>query len=232
MAALVATPEGSLLTYFRSVAFSADRTPFHLNSKEGLANTARRTISALTNLKNHQLYFDPLTNSFELLLNSGGKRFYNASKNIYLLTYEILPSGNKLLYEYDEECRLSMIKEINATEKTLGWIKIQYDRESVHAEASDGKTVDYRFWEGDPLLSEVIRSDKPSLRYQYQIESDGRALLKKKELPEDRFVDIEYYSDEENKNKVKAITVPESTTQFSYGQNYIYTKSLKSNEVG
>ena len=125
-------------------------------------------ISCWTNLKNNELYFNPQTNSFELLLCSEGKRFYakHPSLDIYFITQEILPSGNKIFYEFDEKGQLSLIKETNASEKkVLAWIKIEYGN-GIHIETSDGKTADYQFQQdssGAQLLTRGDRSDKPTL---------------------------------------------------------------------
>lgn len=181
------TPEGSILTYagWHNTAGST-RSLLKVNAERealGLANTARGTINAWTNLKNNELYFDSQSNTFELILSSGGKRFYvkHPSIDTYLLSYEILPSGNKIFYEFDALGQLIFIKETNASEKKiLAWIKLQYAN-SIHIDTSDGQTADYHFQmdaSDRPLLTEVLRSDKPNLHYQYQI-ADGHALLRK-----------------------------------------------------
>jgi hypothetical protein len=194
----------------------------------GLANTAKGNISSWTNLKNNELYFNPQTNSFELDVCSGAKRIYvkHPSVDLYLLSYEVLPSGNKIFYEFDEKGQLTLIKETNATEqKVLGWIKIQYGN-GIHIDTSDKKTVDYQFQHnsGIPLLTEVLRSDKPQLHYQYQV-VDNHALLIKKELPDGRFVKLDYYTDKAKKCKVKTVTTPAgvrgtTSTHFVYKNAY------------
>jgi len=68
------------------------------------------------------------------------------------------------------------------------------------------------------LLSEVIRSNKPMLKYQYRIVGD-HPLLIRKDLPEGRFVQINYYADREN--KVELVTTPSgisgtTSTRFTY----------------
>ena len=225
------TPEGSILTYvgWHNPSSQKNRTLFKIDVEEktlGLTNTARGNINAWTNLKNNELYFNSQNNSFELVLSSGGRRFYvkHPSVDLYLLKLEVLPSGNKIFYTFDDRGQLVLIKETNAQEKkVLGWIKIEYG-DGVHIDTSEGKTVDYCFQQdasGHTLLSQVIRSDKPSLSYQYKI-LNGRALLTKKELPEGRFVSIDYDANQEN--KVSSVTTPATldettTTRFSYGQD-------------
>ncbi len=226
------TQEGCILTYVGWLnTMGSKRALFKIDVEEeifGFANTARGTINAWTNLKNNELYFDPQKNFFELFLSSGGKRFYikHPSLDIYLLHYEILPSGNKVFYEFDERGQLVLIKETNASEKKiLAWISLQYEN-GIHIETSDGKSVDYHFHKDATdytLLTDVLRSDKPNLHYQYET-VDDQTLLLKKELPECRYVEIRYYMDKENKYKVRSVTTPAGlsgtvTTQFSYGEN-------------
>ncbi len=230
MCIFVGTPEGSILSYTGWYnSNSKDHGIFKIDAEEeslGLANTARGNISAWTNLKNNELSFDSQNNSFELSLSSGGKRSYvkHPSLDLYLLKLETLPSGNKIFYEFDDQGKLKLVKETNAAEeRVLGWIKIEYG-DGIHVDTSDGKTVDYHFQQtssGHDLLSQVIRSDKPSLNYQYKVVGK-RALLTKKELPEGRFVSIDYDSHQEN--KVKSVTTPEgtsgtTTTWLSYSQD-------------
>jgi YD repeat-containing protein len=159
-------------------------------------------------------------------LNNGSKRFYvsHPSLNLYTLEQEILPSGNKVFYEYDDHCRPKLIKMTETSEKkVLSWIRIQYDR-TIHVDSSDGQTVDYQLEEnssGGNFLTKVIRSNKPSIQYQYRV-VDESVLLVRKDLPEGRFTEVDYYTDKAHKNKVKSVTTPAgvsgtTSTQFVYG---------------
>lgn len=221
----VGNPEGSILTYvgWHSSNNTSEKVLFKIDPEEecaGICNTAKGSISSWTNHKNNELYFDPVTDSLELHLCTKGKRFYqkNSSLNIYLLTHEILPSGNKIFYEFDKEGHLTYVKETNASEeKVLAWIRIQY-RDGVHVETSDGKVADYHF-DQDPsgarILTHVHRSCKPPVQYQYKI-IDNRALLIKKALPEGRTVQIEYNPDTSSYYKVRSVTIPVNESEASY----------------
>lgn len=229
----VGNPEGSILTYvgWRNITNPTKRILFKIDAEDeaaGLANTARGDVGAWTNLKNNELYYNPQSDSFELLLCTEGTRFYtkNPVENLYTITHEILPSGNKIFYEFSDKNQLTLIKQTNGSEKkVLAWIKIEYEN-GVHLETSDGKSADYQFQQdpsGTQLLTTVIRSNKPDLHYQYQVLND-HALLIKKTLPEGRFVGIDYYIDKTNECKVKAVTIPGGvsgtfTKQFIYDQN-------------
>jgi len=226
----VGTQEGSILTYvgWLNTIHPEKNTIFKIdpeNETVGLANTARGTIGCWTNLKNNEISFDSETDSFELKLASEGKRFYikNLAIGAYLLSHEILPSGNKIFYEWSEQGQITLIKETNASEKkVLAWMRFHYG-DGIHVETSDDKTVDYHFQKdssGYPLLTEVDRSHKPQLLYHYQV-VDNRALLLKKILPEGRFVQVDYYMDGENRYKVRSVATPDGVggtmaTYFSY----------------
>ncbi|MGB7128510.1 MAG: RHS repeat-associated core domain-containing protein [Candidatus Rhabdochlamydia sp.] len=232
----VGNSNGSILTYvgWRNITNPTKRSLFEIDAEiesAGIANTARGNVGAWTNLKNNKLYYDPQTDSFELLLCTEGKRFYvkSPTENFYCITHEILPSGNKIFYEFDENNQLVLIKETNAAEKKdLAWIKLQYEN-GVHIQTSDGQTAEYQFQKdatGIQLLTSVARSNKPDLHYQYEI-VDNYALLVKKTLPEGRFVQVEYYLSYysgKSKRKVSSVITPSSSketfkTRFTYKEN-------------
>jgi hypothetical protein len=234
----VGASEGSILTYlcWQNTSNSKAISLFKVDTEEkllGIANTARGALHAWTNLKNNELYFYAQSHHFELISSDHGRRFYikHPTLDFYVLEKEILPSGNKVFYKYDNQCRLELIKMTNHSEETLlSWIRIHYSN-IVHIESSDGQTIDYlleQYSSALPLLTQVIRSHQPSLCYQYRI-VEGNPLLIRKDLPEGRFTEIDYYTDKTNQNKVKSITTPAGThdtasIQFVYdrGTTEIY----------
>lgn len=221
----VGDSDGSMLTYtgWINLAKLNKRISFHLEPR-GIVNTSRGDISCWTNLKNNELYYDPQKDNFELYLCSEGKRFYTKIGESYLLTNEILPSGNKIFYEFDKESHVAFIKETNACEnKELAWVKFEYG-DDVYVETSDGKTAEYQFQKNDSsdikLLTHVTRSNKPEVTYQYLVR-DNHALLVAKDFPEGRFVQIDY----DAIHRVKSIVTPNTSSRtrvvcFAYGKNY------------
>ena len=211
---LVGTDTGSALAY-TGWQNPHIKSAFKLDA-EGLANTARQSISAWTNQKNNQLIFED--NQYELTTSIGGKKIYTPSSQnsgLYLLAQETLPSGNKIFYAYEGDF-LAEIKMTNASEeKVISWIRFQYNT-SIHLTTSDNQTVDYAFDKDSALLSEVIRSHKPALRYQYQI-IDRLPLLIEKQLACGRPTKISYYMD----GKVELITShTASPVQYIYGDGF------------
>ena len=215
--ARVGTTEGSILTYVGWMS-PYSKSLFKLDTDDQLfsiANTARSKIQSWTNLKNNTLQSDPQKGVFELTLCDGGKRFYHKhpTLDLYLLHKEILPSGNKVFYEYGEKGCLALIKLTNSkAEKVLSWIKIDH-KQGVHVETSDGQTAHYHF-DQNSLLEAVTRSHRPPLTYHYQT-AQAHPLLISKELPEGRIIDIEYT--QENPYRASSIIFPEGDlTSFTY----------------
>lgn len=227
----VGTPEGSLLKFsgFQNWENPEIQSKFFVDLEEdeaGICNIARGGPSSWTNVKNHVLYYEPKSKSFELQLSSGGKRTYvqDPSTNRFLLKAEVLPSGNQITYEYDQSCR---VKQINMTSSSadgpISWVTFEYGC-FITATASDGSTTEYSF-EKDAhetlLLTEVKSSSLPTRSYQYQVEN-RKALLTRKTFSGGRYIELDYES--VFPYRVTALSEPlhESivdTTSFNYGIN-------------
>ncbi len=216
MYAYVGNSDGSIMTFvgWMNLNRPEAKIKFKIDPQDGslgIANTAKGSINSWTNQKNHELVYDPATSSLELLLSSEGRRFYvkHISSEHYFLSHEFLPSGNKIFYEYDESARPLWIRETNAKqEKVLAWIKFTYHR-LIQVEASDGQGLIYSTHGRPPglyLISDVRKADKQIVSYHYD-QVDGKALLIRKNLPEGRFVQIDYFKDQANLYKVKSLVL-------------------------
>jgi RHS repeat-associated protein len=214
-----ATERGDSLCYFawHNTTNPKTRTffEFDIENCRGLANNARGDINAWTNQKNNKLNYFSETQEVELLPSCGGKRTYVRTSNegCFRLKQEVLPSGNKIFYNYDKENRPIFIEIKNSTEKkTISWIKLTYEN-GVEITTSDLRIITYHFTKnnaGDNLLSEVVRSGKPPVKYQYEIRGKS-ALLTKKDLPEGRFIIIDY---EKETNRVHSVSQPLEVDQI------------------
>ena len=218
----VGTDEGSILTYigWQNTTHPHNSSLFKVDVDEKvfpLANTARGKPHAWTNQKNNKLYSQ--ADGFKLILSHQGKRTYlkHPSKNFYTLEKEILPSGNKIFYEYDGEGRPIFIKMTNASnKKTLSWIKIQYGK-ITRIETSDKKVIEYHFDVDSSsrlLLTKVTSTHKPTITYQYQA-TKSHPLLIRKELPGGKSINIEYLEDDTGNNRVHSMTKPISDSLIS-----------------
>ncbi|MGE0669383.1 MAG: RHS repeat-associated core domain-containing protein [Parachlamydiales bacterium] len=224
-------PNGSSFTF----RCSADEVQRHLKKKShtpkfrppssqetpGLTNTASGEISAKHNLKNACVrlegegkYFtvycsDQTTRRYKI--HRAHKHFKDVFKKeeekklIYLLESETLPSGHKVIYQYDQEDRLTSIRTTNPSgNKTYASAAFRYlhrhqrNGPDVDIELSDGRTLRYRFEVKDHskvfLLKAVISPDSPEETFYYH--PDGRhygRLICRTTEPDNRFLDIEYY---------------------------------------
>ncbi len=177
----------------------------------GLVNTSRGTIDIWTNIFENHLSYEKKTDCFTWHLVSQGKRFYSRSqtrKDLYVLLHEILPSGNQIFYEYDQKDRIKVIRETNSFGTTeLAQIRITYGQ-TVKVTTSDLQRIEYLFEKDTNLLSKVRSSHRPSVQYVYTT-IENHPVLRKKILPEGRFVAIDYYQEGINQYKVQRLTSPQ-----------------------
>ena len=191
----------------------------------GLVNNARGIINSRTNHKNSKAYFYPENHIVEFFPSAGGKRIYHKTsmEGYFRLSSELLPKENKIFYHYDEIGRLFFMEMKNKAEnKVISWIKINYG-DDIELLTSDLQRIQYHFLKpdsGDILLKEVTASRKPCISYRYEI-LDKKALLTSQELPEGRFVVIDY---DKKTGKVKTLTESlnndrKTNTHFEYSEN-------------
>ena len=209
----------------------------------GMVNTYAKEINGQTNHQNNLLHCKD--GSCELILGDGTKRIYKQVKELpslllgeeltpaiaaqvlepkyFLLTQEILPSGNQLLFTYDDKNHLISIEMRNKTlTKTHSWLHLTYDLQDkgcqVHIKTSDFRELTYHLELQNNLyqLTRVEGSHCIPISYEYQ------EALTKKVLPERRFVEIEYQD-----GKVKSLKGPHPQSgkvtvfqTFSYGKHH------------
>ena len=209
-----------------------------LNNAVGLVNTYAQEINGQTNHQNNLLHCKGAT--CELTLGDGTKRIYKRVNELpsqllgeeltpimaaqvldpayFLLIQEILPSGNRLLFSYDDAHHLIAMEMKNHAEKTLSWIHFSYEfgdnKSQAYIKTSDNRELTYGFVAGQ--LTHISGSHSHPITYEY----DGNLLIKKA-LPEGRFVEIAY-----QEGKVQSLKGPhaqsggvETAHSFSYGKD-------------
>lgn len=210
-----------------------------LNAK-GMVNTYAKEISGQTNHQNNRLYGKG--DFCELLLGDGTKRIYRQVQGLpscyfgeeitpllafqvldpsyFLLTEEVLPSGNRIVFSYDEAGHLLAIEmKDSSLKKAFSWMHFAYEQAEkkyfVQVETSDARKITYEF-DNDQLIK-VEGTHCIPLSYEYK----GQRVVKKN-LPEGRFVEITYQD-----GKVKELKGPHAFTgkaevahRFSYGKEY------------
>jgi RHS repeat-associated protein len=210
-----------------------------LNNAVGLVNTYAQEINGQTNHQNNLLHCKGDT--CELSLGDGSKRVYQRVNDLplqllgeeitpimaaqvidpayFLLVQEVLPSGNRLFFSYDEDHHLIAIEMKNPSGKPLSWIHFSYEfgenKSQVYITTSDNRELTYHFITDQ--LTQVSGSHSIPVTYEY----DGNFLVKKI-LPEGRFVEIAYQDE-----RVQALKGPHAQSgkaeiahTFSYGKDY------------
>ena len=214
-----------------------------LNNALGLVNTYAQEINGQTNHQNNLLHCKG--DACEMTLGDGTKRIYKKVEQLpsllfgeeltpsmagqmiepesFLLSHEILPSGNQLFFSYDAEGHLISIEMKNKSgTKIFSWIHLDYEFQGtschVHIKTSDARELTYHFAlvNGIYQLIQVKGSHGMPIAYEY------RDVLVKKTLPEGRFIEIDYQD-----GKVKTLKGPSSQSgkaeivhSFSYGAGY------------
>lgn len=210
-----------------------------LNNAVGLVNTYAQEINGQTNHQNNLLHCKGDT--CELSLGDGTRRIYQRVNDppsqllgeeitpimaaqvidpaYFLLVQEVLPSGNRLFFSYDEAHHLIAIEMKNPSGKPLSWIHFSYEfgenKSQVYITTSDNRELTYHFIADQ--LTQVSGSHSIPMTYEY----DGSSLVKKI-LPEGRFVEIAYQDE-----RVQALKGPDAQSgkaeiahTFSYGKDY------------
>lgn len=153
-----------------------------------LCTTARGVVSGQTNVQNNKLRYQTNSQSYTLKLGDGTERYYEkvdtlpslylgeelsleVTKKVqdsesYRLTLEVLPSGNKVRYQYDEVGHLIRVEMLNSSlEKVFAWITLSYESNQLLISTSDERSIAYEL---DGSL--IVRADysyQPSCTYIY-----------------------------------------------------------------
>ncbi len=185
-----------------------------LRDASGMVNTYAIEINGQTNHQNNNLYCKGDTS--ELVLGDGTKRIYQKVEKLpslilgeeltpimaeqvidpefFLLAQEILPSGNQILFSYDNEGHLIAIetKNWNLT-KTFSWLHFTYEFQKdgclVHVETSDSRELTYHL----SLENNAYQLTKVEGSHCIPVSYDYNQNLVKKTLPEGRYIEIEYH---------------------------------------
>ncbi|MBA3603009.1 MAG: RHS repeat protein [Parachlamydiaceae bacterium] len=175
-----------------------------------VTNCSGGIISARTNILNNGLEFHHETGIFKKC--SGEKLFLTSFKKSdthrkhFYLTEVHKPNGNRLNYNYNEDRTLSRVEAFGKWGKSLGILEYEYGFGIQGAyillkHNGQQKTV-YRLdrFKGktEEKANYVVGAERehaPNISYEYEVKKD-RALVPKiirKNLPENRFQEIEYY---------------------------------------
>lgn len=166
--------------------------------EKGITNTSMGYISAQTNLK--KLRVDHGDGFYLLKMPTGGSKKYVKTNKSYSFREEVKPNGNKIIH--DHSFGISEVQLKNNQSNTIASLKFvsidpkkQWKKE---VSSSDGRWARYYVTsdnDGD-FLQKVERSEGPSIKYCYTLaptEHGKFGLIHNKELPDQRYLHIDYY---------------------------------------
>lgn len=219
----------------------------------GMVNSFAGEMNGQTNHLNNRMHFKEDT--CELTLGDGSKRIYKKMKGVpteifgeeialnlaskvsqpqyFLLISETLPSGNVILFSYDDKGHIASVEMKEASrKKILSWIRLSYDLNPkgcrIIATTSDEKKLTYEFEkltigkQSFFVLKEIKGNYGIPVSYEYEIKG-ANCFLTKKRLPEGRFLEIEY----DDTERVKTLKGPSATSgkpeiiyRFTYGDKF------------
>lgn len=180
--------------------------------KYGVTNCSGGVLSSQNNIKNKRLYYREEARHCELWSESGEILLYKRTSNRddgvkYAISDILLPNGCSLSYEYSKRDQISQVTAKGAQGDVLGCIKWDFSKgvsghRHLSLESSDGRKNLYDFapkrglGKGDVryCLKSVTRDHAPDITYSYYKPANNLVeRLKKKMLPDNRYLEIRYY---------------------------------------
>jgi RHS repeat-associated protein len=154
---------------------------------------------------------------------STAKEYKKSPLGQFKLESESHSSGNRLLYRYEKD-KLVRVKAVNLANQTLAYLSVTRDRHSKKMNwISDSGYVAFKFYDNkEKRIHQIIPSHAPWVSYEY----NKNKSLKKKILPERRFLKIEYYDSGKEKGRVSHLITPSGITHsfqyFMKGETLVY----------
>lgn len=199
------------------------------NNLFGLTNIGRGFISGQTNLKNTLAICDVNEKKYQVKLGNGHQYILNEIQRIipakereqyrFIIDQEIKPNGNIISYRYSGSQKLQEVISQNASQNlTFASFKFKRttkkDRPIVEIEGNDGRKIHYEFTKKDLKITKfyvksVTSPEEPKEEYEY-IKNTNKdcCLISTIRHPQDRYVAFEYSTEDDEKDKIKAIKAP------------------------
>jgi hypothetical protein len=211
---------GGLLAFEKTVVegYSYPLPDIHLKSDtlhEGVTNTSRGAIGGITNIKNYRIAIQSKENA--ILYSGGGEKHFfkrlHSCDSMFQIDREVKSNGNQLQFGYQRRHHQNSMKKItllNSVHKTICSLtfpeiksKKMKDDLSWTLPAGDGRYVRYDYMSYNRkffFLTGATRPNAPEVHYAYDMEDaakDGEwfplCRIKRKALPDQRYVNIQYY---------------------------------------
>lgn len=224
----------------------------------------QREISGKTDPKNNVLKIDTKRkhdSKAVLSLGNGGRRTYikKAESEWFLLTEEVKPNGNILVYKHDEYDRLKSIISYNSSkENRYSEVKFTYNKDDPKTDrdfaitTKDKKVIQYRFekpWHFEWLkgcfyLKEVNSNTVVPWEYGYdygykkeswghqskQYNASRPALINKMQSNGQSILGVSYYKPSTNHLGVWGIKTIEKATDYECGLVLGFSEIINANE--
>lgn len=176
--------------------------------EDAVTNCGSGMMSARTNIRNNLLTYQEADGSCLFNKSTGEQLTFTPHKHRYTwrLTHEQKPNGNQLDYTYLKDGKLGELCCRNRHGSPLGNLTFEYGKangnEFVFINSEGKRKVSYRMerFEGKksdkaPYIVEVLRENAPRITYQYEDKHDKAQIARiiRKDKPDGRFQEIEYY---------------------------------------
>ena len=154
----------------------------------GVTNCTSRRLSSRHNLRNKKVNFSKNSKRCDLMT-EGQVVFYSSQKgDQYVPTEARFPNGCSLKYKRKKD-NISRVTAFGGDDTFFSEISFLYSKGSsniLSAESFDGRQVFYNYEKGQ--IKSVIKESGPNVEYEY-----ARGKLIKKSLPNNRFLEVQYY---------------------------------------
>lgn len=234
--AIMTEPSGASLLYCKMSSYPGykymDLKLDVATHTRGLTNAAGE-LSGRTNLKNNILRFGAGKKEVWAYTGAGERRRYTQAlwqegslrdMSEYFLRKKVSPNGNVTTYDYTDDDLLDNISTTNG-DGCAPFAKVHLTREDAEFQhngfwhmslaSDDGRTVSYTYQVvvnrslPEFYLQQVVRPNAPTITYSYDhFEHDASSMrLKERRLPDNRFVNIEYYIPGDNHVGQRSVTI-------------------------
>lgn len=147
-------------------------------TEKGYTNLSRASLSGKANFVNWKAAFRSKENDWILQLGDGSQRIYHKhvkldkeqkwrmnfpTNHAYLLTKEIKPNGNQILFSYHrihDKPRLTQVRASNSIGQTLDQLDFEYGPDGCHVKNLSGDSVLY-LQSGESSLPKALFEDSP-----------------------------------------------------------------------
>ena len=181
--------------------------------QNGVTNCGRGDLSGRSNLKNTQIRISENEKWATYYKGNGTTRLYKKCQSIlaridFMLQEESLPSGNWILYSYDERGAITEIRTVNPSKtRCYAWARFIYggkeDPGAFTVHTSDGKQYCYRSLLSTQgrvsLLDKIIHADLPEEQiYYHPATNDRPELVSCRGFTNGRAMHVGYYQRNQN----------------------------------